>query len=66
MKEGVIRILVIFQDRPVSVTSMDSSCLYLLNDMAEHTFMLKNNKSLIFLRWAYVQPHQRKALVEIF
>jgi len=44
-KTGVVRILAIFQHRLCSATSMESSRGDLLNDMAEHRPILKNNQN---------------------
>jgi len=56
-KMGLVRILVYFYDRPVcSVTSIDSSCRDLLNNVAEHESILKINQNKNYPRFSLFAP----------
>ena len=52
--KGVLRILVIFQDRPCSAISFKSSRRELSIDAAEHRPTSKNNQNAHYLRFSFI------------
>ena len=52
-KTGVVRILIFFNPDVCSATSMESSRQDLLNDMAKHRAILKNNQNTYYPRLSF-------------